>query len=79
MLGDGEGTCADHPLGATCCHPWAAVTFGAGFASLHNLMSSSDLPCAGKWDPSVPGKETHAVSTHIISVYFNQEKGYKYR
>ncbi|XP_031453622.1 neuropeptide S [Phasianus colchicus] len=43
------GTFADHPRGAMCCHPWV-VTFGSGFASLHNLMSSSDLPCAGKWD-----------------------------
>lgn len=29
--------------------------------------------------PSVPGKETRAVSAHIISVHFNREKEYKYR
>ncbi|XP_048802127.1 neuropeptide S [Lagopus muta] len=40
------GTFADRPQGAVCCHPWV-VTFGAGFASLHNLMASQICPVLG--------------------------------
>lgn len=83
---DGKGTfvhLGERSQGAVCCRLWEAMTFGiagSGLTSRQFDVIGSSAPCwAG--GPSEPGKETHAVSAHIISVYFNcnQEKEYKYR